>query len=104
MLTDQILVLCNRINEYKTIVFSHLLAGIAGALIYRYLVFRNVSTGELPQVPNIISKPAEAIGHAAAYAAHKVANVARGIHDSTPPEAKSEETKPPEPPLIVPPG
>lgn len=100
MLTDQILVLFNKINEYKTIVFSHLLAGIVGALIYRYVFFRPVSTGELPQVPNIISKPAEAIGHAVSAAAHKVANVARGHHDSTPPE----DAKPKEPPPVVPPG
>jgi membrane protein DedA with SNARE-associated domain len=103
MLTDQVLVLFNKINEYKTIVFSHLLAGLVGALIAWYLVGRKVSTGEMPQVPNVIAKPAEAIGHAVAHAAHKVANVARGIHDSTPPEAKVEE-KPPEPPPVVPPG
>ena len=98
MLTDQVLVLFNRINEYKTLIFSHLLAGLAGALLYRYLIFRRISTGEPPQVPNIISKPAEAIGHAAAYAAQKVANVARGgHHDSTPPEA-------PKPTQPLPPG
>jgi membrane protein DedA with SNARE-associated domain len=100
MLTDQVLLLFNKLNEYKTLVFSHLLAGLTGALIYRYLVFRPVSTGEPPQVPNIISKPAEAIGHAMASAAQAVANVARGHHDSTPPE----QAKPPEGPKPLPPG
>lgn len=103
MLTDQVLILFNKLNEYKTLVISHLLAGIVGALLYRYLVGRKVSTGELPQVPNIISVPAEAIGHAAAYAAHKVANVARG-HDSTSPEQPKLPEPPPPPPPVVPPG
>jgi len=101
MLTDQILVLFNKINEYKTIVISHLLAGVVGALIAWFFVGRKVSTGEMPQVPNIISKPAEAIGHAVAQAAHAVANVARGHHDSTPPP---DEAKPKEQPPVVPPG
>lgn len=105
MLTDQVLVLFNKLNEYKTLVFSHLLAALAGALVYWYLIGRRVSTGEPPQVPNVISKPAEAIGHAVAVAAHKVASVARGLHDSTSPDsAKTEEPKPAEPPKVVPPG
>lgn len=107
LLTDQVLVLFYKLNEYKTLVASHLLAALAGALVTRYLINRRVSTGEPPQVPNIISKPAEAIGHAAAYAAHKVANVARGLHDSTSPDAKPEtkpEPAPEEPPKVVPPG
>jgi membrane protein DedA with SNARE-associated domain len=106
LLTDQVLVLFNKLNEYKTLVFSHLLAGLAGALLYKFVIARRVSTGEPPHVPNVISKPAEAIGHAVATAAHKVASVARGLHDSTAPESngKSEDAKPPEPPKVVPPG
>ena len=41
-----------------------MLSGIAGALIQKYILSRQVSTGEAPHVPNIIAKPAGAVAHA----------------------------------------
>jgi membrane protein DedA with SNARE-associated domain len=71
-LTDQVLVIFNRINEYKPLVLSHLLAATAGALLYKYVIARHVSTGEPPHMPKIITKPAGAIGHAMESAVEKV--------------------------------
>jgi membrane protein DedA with SNARE-associated domain len=72
ILTDQVLVIFNQINQYKPLVISHLLAGIAGALVYKYVFARHVSTGEPVHVPKIIAKPAGAIGHAIESAVEKV--------------------------------
>ncbi len=62
--TDQIMVVIRQIDAYRPLVISHLIAAVAGALIYKYLLARHVPTGETPRVPSIISKPAGAIGHA----------------------------------------
>jgi membrane protein DedA with SNARE-associated domain len=72
MLTDQMLVLFNKVQEYKTLVIVAILSGIAGALIQKYIISRPVSTGESPHVPKIISKPAEAVAHAVEKAVEKV--------------------------------
>ena len=62
----------NRINAYEPLVVGHLLPAIAGALLYKYVFARHVSTGEPPHVPKIIAKPAGAIGHAVESAVEKV--------------------------------
>jgi membrane protein DedA with SNARE-associated domain len=72
LLTDQVVELFNKINEYRTLFASHLLAALAGALLYKFVVARHVSTGEPPHVPKIISAPAGAIGHAIESAVEKV--------------------------------
>jgi len=72
MLTDQMVELFNRINEYRTLVVVAILSGVAGALIQKYLLSRHVSTGEPMHVPKIISKPAGAIGHVIESAVEKV--------------------------------
>jgi VTT domain len=72
MLTDQVLAIFNQINAYRQLVISHLLAGITGALLYKYVIARHVSTGEPPHMPKIITKPAGAIGHAVESAVDKV--------------------------------
>jgi len=102
--TDQIMVLVNQVNAYKSLVVSHLLAGIAGALLYKYLIARHVPTGETPHVPAIISKPAGAIGHAVESAFESVTG--RHHHDhSKPPEVEGKPSEgEPEPPRVVPPG
>lgn len=80
LLTDQVLVIFNKINEYRPLVVVAILSGIAGALIQRYLLNRRVSTGEPPHMPKIITKPAEAIGHAIESAVEKVTG--RHHHDN----------------------
>jgi membrane protein DedA with SNARE-associated domain len=87
-LTDQILVLVNEIDKYKTLVASHLLAGIAGALIYRYLLARHVPTGEATPM---VSK-AEAIGHAIETALESAVDAVTGRHHHPPDASGSEET------------
>ena len=64
LLTDRMLELFYQLNEYKPLIMSHLLAGVVGALVYKYVFARHVSTGDPPHVPQIIAKPAGAIGHA----------------------------------------
>lgn len=89
MLTDQVLVIFNKINEYKPLVFVAILSGIAGALIQKYLIGRHVSTGEPPHVPKIIAKPAGAIGHAIESAVDKVTG--RHHHPDQEPGADGQE-------------
>jgi membrane protein DedA with SNARE-associated domain len=72
MLTDQMLVLFNKVNEYRPLVVVAILSGIAGALIQKYILSRPVSTGESPHMPKIISKPAGAVAHAIESAVEKV--------------------------------
>ncbi len=72
VLTDQVLVIFNKINEYRPLVVVAILSGIAGALIQKYVISRHVSTGEPPHVPNIIAKPAGAVAHAFESAVEKV--------------------------------
>jgi membrane protein DedA with SNARE-associated domain len=72
MLTDQMLVLFNKVNEYRNIVVVAILSGIAGALIQKYILARPVSTGESPHVPHIIAKPAGAVAHVFESAVDKV--------------------------------
>lgn len=64
LLTDQVLEIFNKINEYRPLVVVAVLSAIAGALIQKYILSRPVSTGEPPHVPNIIAKPAVAVGQA----------------------------------------
>jgi membrane protein DedA with SNARE-associated domain len=72
MLTDQMLVLFNKVNEYRSLVAVAILSGVAGALVQKYILSRHVSTGEPPHVPKIISKPAGAVAHAIESAVEKV--------------------------------
>jgi membrane protein DedA with SNARE-associated domain len=63
-LTDQVMEIFKKIDEYRPLVIVALLSGIAGALVQKYVFSRHVSTGEVPHVPDMISKPAVAMGHA----------------------------------------
>ncbi|MBA4062224.1 MAG: hypothetical protein C0501_00695 [Isosphaera sp.] len=78
--TDQIMVLVNQLDQYKTVVFSHLLAALAGALGYRYLLARRVPTGETPP----IVQKAEAIGHAIESAFESAVDAVTGRHPDRP--------------------
>jgi membrane protein DedA with SNARE-associated domain len=86
-LTDQVMVIFHQFNEakdrYTTVIVSHLLAAVAGALVYKYVIARHVTTGDAPHVPNIIAKPAVA----AAHAVEKVVESVTGRHHERPPEA-----------------
>lgn len=90
MLTDQVLVVFNQIKkvqeEYRPLVMVAVFSAIAGALIYKYLLSRSVSTGEPPHVPQIISKPAGVLGHVFESAVDKVT----GRHQ---PEKTDEQKK-----------
>jgi membrane protein DedA with SNARE-associated domain len=63
-LTDQVMAIFKQLNAYRPLVISHLLAAAIGALVYKYVFSRHVSTGEAPHVPEILAKPAVAVGHA----------------------------------------
>ena len=74
--TDQIMVLVHQIDAYKSLVVSHVLAAVAGALVYKYVLSRHVPTGE----PAPIVEKAEKIGHAIESALESVADVMTGRH------------------------
>jgi membrane protein DedA with SNARE-associated domain len=102
--TDQIMVLVHQVDAHKSLVMSHLLAAVAGAFIYRYMIARHIPTGEPPHVPAIISKPAGAIGHVVESAFETVT----GRHHH---EKHGEDGQPhpgseaePKSPTVVPPG
>ena len=82
LLTDQVLVIFNRIDAYRPQVILMLLSGVAGALIQKYAFSRRVSTGEKP--PAIINKPAEVITHAMEKAAEVVGHMAHVGHHPEP--------------------
>lgn len=83
-LTDQVLVIFNRINEHKPLVIVAVLSGVAGALVQKYILSRSVSTGEAPHVPNIIAKPAVAVGHAVEKVVEKAVEKVTGRHHDKP--------------------
>lgn len=83
-LTDQVLVIFNKINEYKSLVAVALLSAVAGALIQKYILSRPVSTGEAPHVPDIISKPAVAAAHVVEKVVEKAVEKVTGRHHDKP--------------------
>jgi membrane protein DedA with SNARE-associated domain len=85
-LTDQVLVIFYKINEYKPLVIVAVLSGIAGALIQKYILSRHVSTGEAPHVPAVIAKPAAAVGHAVEKVVEKAVEKVTGRHHEKPHE------------------
>ncbi len=85
-LTDQVLVIFNRINEYKPLVVVAVLSGVAGALIQKYILSRPVSTGEAPHVPSMISKPAVAAAHVVEKVMEKAVEKVTGRHHEKPHE------------------
>jgi membrane protein DedA with SNARE-associated domain len=85
-LTDQVLVIFNRINEYRPLVVVAVLSGVTGALIQKYILSRPVSTGEPPHVPPIIAKPAVAAAHAVEKVVEKAVGTVTGRHHDRPPE------------------
>jgi membrane protein DedA with SNARE-associated domain len=86
-LTDQMLVIFNKISEYKSLVAVAVLSAIAGALIQKYILSRQVSTGEAPHVPAVISKPAVAAAHAVEKVVEKAVEKVTGRHHDRPHES-----------------
>ncbi|MDB5309861.1 MAG: hypothetical protein JWO38_4063 [Gemmataceae bacterium] len=115
LLTDQVVEIFKRIEQYRPVVVVAILSGLAGALVHKYLLTRMVSTGEPPHVPDIISKPAEAVAHAVEKAAVAVAHAAHVGHRHEEPKADAAPAEPspngvaaphhvPDPPTVTPPG
>ncbi len=89
-LTDQVLFIFNKIDAYRPLVIVAILSGIAGAMIHRYIFARHISTGEPPHVPDIIAKPAVAVGHAVEMAVEMAVDTMTGRHHD-----KSQSEPPP---------
>lgn len=113
LLTDQVLEIFNKINAYRPLVVVAVLSAVAGALFQKYVLTRQVSTGEPVHVPPIIAKPAGAIGHAVERAVEAVAHTAGRHHDKPgdsnagtkpPPDPSSNGATPADTPKVVPPG
>ncbi len=83
-LTDQVLEIFHKINEYRSLVIVAVLSGVTGALIQKYVIGRSVSTGEAPHVPDIIAKPAVAVGHAVEKVVEKAVEKVTGRHHEKP--------------------
>jgi membrane protein DedA with SNARE-associated domain len=77
VLTDQVLVVFRQIQkvqeEYRPLVIVAVLSGVAGVLLYKYLLGRKVAVGDPAEVPPLIARPAEAITHVLESAVEKVA-------------------------------
>jgi membrane protein DedA with SNARE-associated domain len=83
-LTDQVLYIFNKINEYKPLVVVAILSAVAGALVQRYILTRPISTGDPPHVPDIIVKPAVAAAHAVEKAMEMAVDTVTGRHHDKP--------------------
>jgi membrane protein DedA with SNARE-associated domain len=109
-LTDQMMVIYHNMHDavvkYRPLVLVCVLSGVIGAVLYRYVIARRVTTGEPP--PPVIAKPAVMITHAVEHAvgtvehvvekaAQAVVQVAHLGHADKPPEEKPPEAgeKPP---------
>jgi membrane protein DedA with SNARE-associated domain len=106
-LTDQVLAVFNQIERYRPLVMVAVLSAVAGALIYKYLLTRKVSTGERPHVPDIIAKPAEAVVHAVELAVEKVTHRherAADHHSASPPDPHPAPSANGEPAPAAPPA
>ncbi|MBX9628528.1 MAG: DedA family protein [Gemmataceae bacterium] len=81
LLTDQMIQVVNKLEEYRPLVMVSILSAVAGALFQKYVLTRKVSTGEPPHVPPVIAKPAGAVAHAVEVAVEKAAGaVAHAAH------------------------
>lgn len=81
LLTDQMIQVVNKLEEYRPLVMVSILSAVAGALFQKYVLTRQVSTGEPPHVPPVIAKPAGAVAHAVEVAVEKAAGaVAHAAH------------------------
>ncbi|HEY1192312.1 MAG TPA: DedA family protein [Gemmata sp.] len=85
-LTDQVLVIFNKIDAYRPQVILAILSAVAGAMIHRFIIARPISTGEPPHVPDIIAKPAVAVGHAVEKVVEKAVDTVTGRHHDKPHE------------------
>jgi len=105
LLTDQVVEIFKRIEQYRPLVVFAVLCGVAGVLIQKYALNRKVSTGDPPKVPQILSRPAEAVAHAVEKAAVAVAHAAHvgHRHDRSPDTAPPAEPAPSPLPVVSPP-
>jgi membrane protein DedA with SNARE-associated domain len=99
-LTDQVLDVFHRIEQYKQLVVVGVLSAAAGVILYKLFVDRRVTTGESKDVPMIV-KPVEKVTEAVEHVVEKAYDkVVHRHHDEKPPEEAKPpegEEKPPEP-------
>jgi membrane protein DedA with SNARE-associated domain len=87
-LTDQVLVVFNKVNEYRPLVAVGVLSAVVGILIYKFVVARPVAVGDPVHVPELVKKPAEAVAH---MVDHVVESVTHRHHADKPAEEKPKE-------------
>jgi membrane protein DedA with SNARE-associated domain len=114
MLTDQVLEIFKKIDQYRPLVVVAVLSGVVGAVLYKFVFTRKVATGNPQGVPKIITKPAEALTHVLEQAVDRVTH--RSDHGSVVlppgslpvPPASANGTPEPKPDAVakpvVPPG
>jgi len=98
VLTDQVLVIFNKVNEFRPLFMVVILSLGAVILFHKFVMTRKVSTGEPVHVPDIVKKPAEAMAHMVENAVERVTHrhhgEATGEHAGKhPAEAKPEAVK-----------
>lgn len=69
-LTDQVLAVFHKIEEYRQLLAFGILCAIGGVVLYRLLINRRVATGESRDVPMIV-KPVEKVTEAVEHAVEK---------------------------------
>ncbi len=76
VLTDQMLEVFRQIQkvqeEYRPVVIVAILSAVAGALLHKYLFGRKVVTGNPAEMPPLLVRPTEVIGHALEHAIDRV--------------------------------
>lgn len=96
-LTDQVLDVFHRIEQYKQLLAFGILCAVGGVVLYRLFIDRRVTTGESKDVPMIVKpveKVTEAVEHVVEKAFDKVVHLGHG-------EAKAEEKPKAEEPAKV---
>ncbi len=95
-LTDQMLEVFQQVQkvqeEYRPVVIVAILSAVAGALLHKYLFGRKVVTGSPAEMPPLLARPTEVIGHALEHAIDRVRG--HGGVDRTPPRVDSPRPSP----------
>jgi membrane protein DedA with SNARE-associated domain len=81
-LTDQVMEVFHKIDQYKPLLIAIVLSVVAGGFLYRFITSRRVTTGAPSEVP-LINKPIEMVTEAATHAVEKTVNVATHAVEKT---------------------
>ncbi|CAN5486233.1 hypothetical protein BH11PLA2_BH11PLA2_34260 [soil metagenome] len=100
-LTDQVLEVFSKIDQYRPLVVVAVLSAIAGVFLYRFISSRKVATGTHSEVP-MLNRPMEMVTEVATQAVEKTAAAAaHTVEKAIDVVTHRSHDKPPEPPPAV---